>query len=376
MKDAFALLDLPRRPWLAPAVVRSAFQTRARALHPDSAAGDAEAFTALNSAQRALSTPAARLRLLLPGVAIPAAPPDIEMGFRIGAFLREADKVLTDHHAARTPLDRALVAGEIARLRRAAAELTAAVADHTTASEARLRALDASWPAVAVEDLAALAGAFTFLDRWTAQLRERRLALQIVGNDSRSEAEIAEGKAFPSNPTGGKRSVVSHSSSSTPPSADPDPGRKRPAHHPTVEIFNRTSAIFLTCCTKDRRPLLARSEIHAILRTAWHAAAAWRVGHYILMPDHLHLLCAPSGPDALPLASWVKYWKTLASRDWPHPGEQPIWQNDFWDTQLRHSEHYTAKWDYLRNNPVRAGLCARPEDWPHQGHIYEIAWHD
>ena len=371
--DAFTLLGLPRRPWLDPAAVRTAFQQRARALHPDSAAGDAEAFAALNAAQRTLTIPAARLRLLVGDAPIPAAPPDIEMGFRIGTFLREADKALADHHAARTPLDRALAAGEIARVRRTAAELTAAVAAHQAETERQLRALDADWPAVAPKDLAVLAGAFTFLDRWTTQLRERRIELQIMGNDD----------AFPSSGVGGKRSVVSHSisvsdsaSHSSPPPAAPDLGRKRPAHHPTVEIFHRTSAIFLTCCAKDRRPLLARPEIHALLRTAWLAADAWRVGHYILMPDHLHLLCVPSGPDARPLASWVKYWKTLASRDWPHPAEQPIWQNDFWDTQLRHGEHYTAKWDYLRNNPVRAGLCARPEDWPHQGRIYEIAWHD
>lgn len=367
MDDAFTLLGLSRRPWLDPAAVRTAFQQRARVLHPDSAAGDAEAFAALNSAQRTLTVPAARLRLLLGDAPIPAAPPDIEMGFRLGAFLREADKALADHEAARTPLDRALAAGELARVRRTAAELTAAVATHQTEAERQLRALDAAWPAVAAESLAALAGAFTFLDRWTTQLRERTLALEIAAPTEK----VGNERPFPSIPPGGKRSVVPHSSSSA-----SEIGRKRPAHHPTVEIFNRTSAIFLTCCAKDRRPLLARPEIHALLRTVWLAADAWRVGHYILMPDHLHLLCVPSGPDALPLASWVKYWKTLASRDWPHSAEQPIWQNDFWDTQLRHAEHYTAKWDYLRNNPVRAGLCVRPEDWPHQGCIYEIAWHD
>ena len=58
-----------------------------------------------------------------------------------------------------------------------------------------------------------------------------------------------------------------------------------------------------------------------------------------------------------PLMRWVCYWKSIASRNWPRAYEQPIWQPDFWDKQLRRSENYDSKWQYVVDNPVRAGLA-------------------
>jgi hypothetical protein len=34
---------------------------------------------------------------------------------------------------------------------------------------------------------------------------------------------------------------------------------------------------------------------------------------------------------------------------------------------LRGDESYTEKWEYVKANPVRAGLVREPEDWPYQG---------
>jgi putative transposase len=71
---------------------------------------------------------------------------------------------------------------------------------------------------------------------------------------------------------------------------------------------------------------------------------------------------------------WVRYWKSLASKKWPRPDEQPIWQRDFWDTQLRRSENYNSKWQYVLDNPVRAGLVKQPDDWPFQGDLNSLPW--
>jgi len=98
------------------------------------------------------------------------------------------------------------------------------------------------------------------------------------------------------------------------------------------------------------------------------------VGRFIIMPDHLHLFCAPAEFPERPLAQWVRYWKTLASRRWPRPKQQPIWQLDFWDTQLRKSAHYDEKWEYVHQNPVRAGLVRATADWPYQGELNELRW--
>lgn len=51
----------------------------------------------------------------------------------------------------------------------------------------------------------------------------------------------------------------------------------------------------------------------------------------------------------------------------------PIWQRDYFDRFLRTAESYGNKWDYVCNNPVRAGLVASAADWPYQGVIYELS---
>lgn len=50
------------------------------------------------------------------------------------------------------------------------------------------------------------------------------------------------------------------------------------------------------------------------------------------------------------------------------------WQSDCWDTQMRCGEQYRKKWEYVRQNPVRAGLVQRAEDWPWQGELSVLKW--
>ncbi len=170
---------------------------------------------------------------------------------------------------------------------------------------------------------------------------------------------------------GGPRSVVAG------PGRDgARPSRKTPAHQPVFDAFNRSSILFVTVCAQDRKPLFNRPEIHDLMRGAWTDANTWRVGRYVLMPDHIHLFCAPNQHEFPPLGKWVQFWKSAASRKWPHPDEQPVWQKSFWDTQLRRGDNYTAKWDYVRHNPVRAGLCNDTDAWPFQGEMNVIMWHD
>lgn len=54
--------------------------------------------------------------------------------------------------------------------------------------------------------------------------------------------------------------------------------------------------------------------------------------------------------------------------------QKPHWQEGFFDHVLRNSESYSQKWEYVRMNPVRAGLCKKPEDWPYQGEIVGLGF--
>jgi len=82
------------------------------------------------------------------------------------------------------------------------------------------------------------------------------------------------------------------------------------------------------------------------------------------MPDHLHLLvCA--NPDGVALGAWVKALKAFVATS------EFRWQKSFFDHVIRHDESETEKWEYVRQNPVRAGLVAKVEDWPYAGEIPE-----
>jgi len=49
-----------------------------------------------------------------------------------------------------------------------------------------------------------------------------------------------------------------------------------------------------------------------------------------------------------------------------------IWEEGFFDHVLRSNESYSQKWNYVRKNPVRAGLVKSVTDWPYQGEIVYI----
>ncbi len=124
-------------------------------------------------------------------------------------------------------------------------------------------------------------------------------------------------------------------------------GRKHPIPLDVHDRQDTPLIVFLTVCTKGRKPILASSEAHALLIDAWRSAKMWQVGRYVIMPDHVHLFCAPAESETQPL---------------------------FWDTQLRRSESYDQKWRYVVENPVRAALVTRAEDWPYQGELNELRW--
>jgi REP element-mobilizing transposase RayT len=100
------------------------------------------------------------------------------------------------------------------------------------------------------------------------------------------------------------------------------------------------------------------------------------VGSYVLMPDHLHVFVVIDD-ERLTLSGWIKSLKNALSKILRARNVcAPHWQKDFFDHVLRSGESYSAKWDYVRNNPVRAGLVESYEEWPYLGQISDIEFRD
>jgi putative transposase len=119
--------------------------------------------------------------------------------------------------------------------------------------------------------------------------------------------------------------------------------------------------------------LLATRACHDAIVNAWQQAGAWLVGRYVVMPNHLHLFCAPNRIDSPSLERWMRFWKSLVTRALGKRGGE-VWQRHHWDRQLRSSESYDQKWEYVRNNPVRHGYVTDADDWPYQGILNELRW--
>jgi len=91
--------------------------------------------------------------------------------------------------------------------------------------------------------------------------------------------------------------------------------RTRPVHLTNVTRHNTPTILFVTVCAADRAVnTFANVTMQGLLRKAWEQAGSHRVGAYVLMPDHLHLFCAPASPEAENVAKWVQYWKSLVTR--------------------------------------------------------------
>ena len=138
-------------------------------------------------------------------------------------------------------------------------------------------------------------------------------------------------------------------SSATPPKVASNPERKKPAHFPTVEVGFRSIIIFLNVCTHRRRSLLAKDEAARLIIEAWQRANYWRVGRYVIMPDHIHLFCAPNAFPPQPLKNWMSFWRNDVTRAWPHRDQIPVWHREYSDRQLRRHESYAEKWNYVVN---------------------------
>ena len=147
-------------------------------------------------------------------------------------------------------------------------------------------------------------------------------------------------------------------------------GRRQPARGVHIRSAEPT-IVFLTICTRGRQTWLTQECIHETLRIAWQAADAWFVGYYLLMPDHVHLFCAPRDLH-FTLEQWIKYWQSQFSETHKNPDWR--FQSNAFHHRLRRQENHSDKWDYIRMNPVRKQLVANPEDWKFWGMLNVLRW--
>lgn len=125
----------------------------------------------------------------------------------------------------------------------------------------------------------------------------------------------------------------------------------------------------VTIGLRDRAPRFADARFAAAAVEVLGERAAQmgvQVFAYCFMPDHVHLLLAPS--VRCDVITFVGQFKNLAQRRfWELGGRGTIWQKSFWDHFLRAEEDLVVAVEYILNNPVRAGLVEHWRDYRFAG---------
>ena len=106
---------------------------------------------------------------------------------------------------------------------------------------------------------------------------------------------------------------------------------------------------------------------------AEHARAHGVAVHaYVLMSNHLHLLVTPETGDSLPLMmqgvgrGYVRWFNRR------HGRSGTLWEGRYRSTVIEAERHLLACMAYIDLNPVRAGMVARPQDYPWSSHGHHI----
>jgi len=90
----------------------------------------------------------------------------------------------------------------------------------------------------------------------------------------------------------------------------------------------------------------------------------YRMIEWVVMPNHVHLLVElfPEWLLLEVLKSWKSFTSHEANRILGRSGQ--FWQEDYFDRFIRDMKHLENA-QYIRENPVHAGLVKLPEDWLH-----------
>jgi REP element-mobilizing transposase RayT len=83
---------------------------------------------------------------------------------------------------------------------------------------------------------------------------------------------------------------------------------------------------------------------------------------YVIMANHVHMLVLPRVSPSRFLQTLKGYTAREANRLLVRTG-QPFWQAESYDRWVRDEEQGKRIKAYIENNPVKAGLVLRPEDY-------------
>jgi putative transposase len=127
------------------------------------------------------------------------------------------------------------------------------------------------------------------------------------------------------------------------------------------------STYFVTADVYQKQHLL-QSERSALLLIDvlqhYRNQQKYLLHEFVVMPHHIHLLLTPTGITIERAVGLIKGgFSFRRTRELNLKGE--IWQSSFHDWRVRDCGSYESYRAYIHQNPVKAGLCERPAEFPY-----------
>jgi REP element-mobilizing transposase RayT len=111
---------------------------------------------------------------------------------------------------------------------------------------------------------------------------------------------------------------------------------------------------------------LKRADIAALVANAlrFFDGERYRLDAWVVMPNHVHVVFWPMPNHTVSeiVQSWKRFTAREANKILERTGES-FWQPEPYDHWIRNDEEHARCCRYVWNNPVKARLCAAPEDW-------------
>jgi len=138
---------------------------------------------------------------------------------------------------------------------------------------------------------------------------------------------------------------------------------------PHEAYANPANTFFATIDALNRQRFFDKAEFNDLVITRLRGLAIEKrcpLKIYCLMPTHLHLLISAG---SISVIQWIGLFKQHSQHLASQHGVERLWQRSFFDHCLRSTERAAETIEYIRANPLRAGLVQHPDDWPWTGSV-------
>jgi len=137
---------------------------------------------------------------------------------------------------------------------------------------------------------------------------------------------------------------------------------------------------FITSVIENRAPIFINENYAQILlRVLDQYSKKFSIGiiAFVVLPDHMHLLISPK-TKRYSISDFMKSVKGKSAIEINKiTGRKGrLWQHQFLDHVVRSKEDYRLHIEYTPYNPIKHGLCDKPEDFRWSSYNYYVFKND